>query len=149
MRVSYLLQTAAELWCMKKSLEETSSTFTLRQLRRKESNANHHPNATKIFKTTKVAETSKRLYHEARICQHTRLEWLTIEACALITLHAIVVVAVVVERPGIRVIARTTEVLDPHLICNLKCPIAMWAFTTGIFRAVVVTTLQELLCDLA
>jgi len=100
MRVSYLLETAAELWCMKKSLEETSSTFTLRQLRRKESNANPHPNATKIFKTTtKAAETSKRLHHEARICQHTRFEWLTIEACALITLHAIVVVAVIVERP--------------------------------------------------
>jgi len=90
-----------------------------------------------------------KLHHEARVREHTCLEFLTIVACALITRHAVVVVAIVVERPGIRVVARTTKVLDPHLVCNLKCLVAIWAFATRIFRAVEVTALQELLCDLA
>jgi len=58
-------------------------------------------------------------------------------------------VAIIVERPGIWVVSRTTKILDPHLVCYLKCLVPMWTFTTRILRAVVVATLQELLCDLA
>jgi len=90
-------------------------------------------------------QSNYRLYTEDTQIDLAMVECMAIVPCARVPGHAIVVVAIVVERARIRVHARATEILDPSLVRNLDGLVAMWAHSPRIIWTVGITTVHELL----
>jgi len=89
--------------------------------------------------------SSSRLYAEGTQINLAMVECVTIVTCACVPCHAVIVVAIVVERPRVRVHARATKVLDPFLVRNLDGLVTMWAHSPRIIWTVGITTVHELL----